>query len=840
MQALGIEINAEKFPNVGNCPFCHTYELYIFTDFAVSNIWLSCRKCKKSGDIGQFAADLWNTSLPKVAKKFTDMGFITRPTARRLVPPLIRQNKLFLEAAEFWDNATLSASTVNDDDIICRMRELGLSLEVPETDGILGVAHYDTVREFCGVIGRPAPNKIRNKNYYLVIPFYDLPDRFTGFLLAQYDVNLALRTNYIALSQQRKHRPNAGYAFLNYAMREDHAQLNNTQIITNDIFWALDLQINYLKKYGVPLPVMASYDGREATSRGWTWDMCEKATRIFHSHSATPELISRAAEAHGYVSIADRPADAALRRLQDVRKETTTWSSALSGILDALPEKTALAFGRQINCRNQKVRDVLQKYFPSHFASEVPNGLGTKEYAKFSVRDDGIWDKNNARIADVKITIDTIIYVGDDMKIYAGTIATPAGTEYKFQEYEKTLLRHGLLQYANNTLRKYGEEVNYDSKWNAKILSEIISVSDPHVITAETRYGWDNKNQIFHFLEFGITADGAVVDTVHLPQNDGVAALPRPAPEKLHELQHEIQQKPEDSFIWTFVAAVAANLLAPVYDRDFQSVAICEAQFDAGRRLAKMLGCPAVTMTAVNKHDGRTAANRLNKHLVWPVFFHNIYDDVFVNVIIHKCFKRPIVAKLNSYGAAVAPSYGWCLLAPQKLPDRLPKVLPYILPAYIQYVLATKTLPPQGVNTVDYTLKSMHKWLQETTGQTFNLERALADIITPSTAHTRLRDEILHAIKTEQIDVLAYPRRAYQKQNYLLEDASTIWINKSAVDRYFTASRNTSPNWLSITHLLQTYGLHLGEKTVNKQNGFFVPKNWFFGSEFSRLNFKTG
>jgi len=111
MQALGIEINAEKFPNVGNCPFCHTYELYIFTDFAVSNIWLSCRKCKKSGDIGQFAADLWNTSLPKVAKKFTDMGFITRPTARRLVPPLIRQNKLFLEAAEFWDNATLSART---------------------------------------------------------------------------------------------------------------------------------------------------------------------------------------------------------------------------------------------------------------------------------------------------------------------------------------------------------------------------------------------------------------------------------------------------------------------------------------------------------------------------------------------------------------------------------------------------------------------------------------------------------------------------------------------------------------------------------------------------------
>lgn len=840
IQALGVEVSAEEFPVIGNCPFCRTYELYIFTDFAVSSVWLTCRSCKKSGDIGQFAANLWNTSLPEAAKKFTEMGIVSAYAAENLVPAVARHSKLLSTADNFWAFAAAETRRTDDDDIRCTARALGVKLEEPATAGLLGVAHYEQVLNFCAAVHRRPPHKIRNKNYYVVVPFYDVPERFTGFLVAQYDSSLNLITKFIPLTSHKKYRPNAGYAFLTHALSESHARLRNTEIITNDVFWALEVQTKYIQKYGVALPVLASYDGPEATSYGTTWRMHNQATRIFHNHSVTPPLVGRACAAGGYVSACEIPDGSPVSQLCAVRAATRTWSSALSDTLVSLPEKNAAAFVGQIQHAEKKLQNFLAANFSKKICAALTQKDQSNKYGNVSVRADGIWSPQNTKISDAQILIEYVVYAENEEKFFTGKITTASGQEYSFQEYEKKLTRIGLLRYVESLLQKYEEKITYDSRWNTKILFALLKIAEPKRLTAATCYGWDEDNKVFRFLEFGINDAGNIVRTVRWPHKKGVADLPAPDPATLQQHTAEIQQKREDAYTWALVAAVAANLLAPIFGKDQIAIGISSTAFETAKKITQKLSCPELQIAAVTKKEGRAALKKIRAPMPWPTLFYNCFDAVFINNIVHCCFNRPVVAKISRHAAVVGPSYGWCVLAEQELPDTLPEILPAILPAFVQYVLTTKPLPAIDENIVDYTLKLLYRWLQETTGHTFNLDCAHSLLRLPDDAHTTLREEILYAIETEQLDVVAYPRHVNQKQNFVLEGKHTMWINTSAIDRYFISAKSTNPNWIAIAGLLKKHGLYRGEKTVNKQNGFFVPKDWFLGSEFLSYQFKTG
>ncbi|NBV51690.1 hypothetical protein EBR78_10815 [bacterium] len=79
--------------------------------------------------------------------------------------------------------------------------------------------------------------------------------------------------------------------------------LRGLQFIVDDPFWAIKTQCDYLAWHGSILPIAVSYSGPEAESYGSTWKSFNFGHRIFYSSTVTPEIISRACNAKGYVSV---------------------------------------------------------------------------------------------------------------------------------------------------------------------------------------------------------------------------------------------------------------------------------------------------------------------------------------------------------------------------------------------------------------------------------------------------------------------------------------------------------------------------------------------------------
>lgn len=837
LKAVGIDVEHDDFPAISTCPFCHKYELYIFVDSVVSSLWLSCGRCKKSGDIGQFASELWSISLPDTAKKFTELGLISDTAASKLVPHAVKSAATMLIASDFWEHAKTQFKATEDDNVLCRARDLGLKTEDPNTTDLIGIAPYSQVVNLCAGINKEKnpPLKLRGCNYFIVLPFYDMPGRITGFLLIQYDSRSNVQTKFVSTVpvSHRRHKPNAGYGFLLQCLSADTKKLNNHEIITNDIFWGITAQTSHMRKYGAPLPVAISYDGPEAESSGKTFLAYKKATRIFHSNVVTPALVARACNASGYIAIHDANTISPLHELAVMRGKTKTWSKTLVDTLRPLPEQNAISFISRLRAETAKIQKALaEKDFTANIRAarclekeKIPSLYG------ITVRQDGWWAAKNTLVTDALIAIEYIIHGGDREKIFKGRVTTAAGNTYTFQEYSKKITRIGLLQYVDDLLKKYDETFNYAPRWNHKALQIALTAHPPKILSLDAKYGWDKQNEVFRFATYALDSRGGMADVVCWPERDGTAEFDVPQLIPTEEAKTITSVRHEDAFTWAVFGAVAASLIAPIYGRQPCAVGMAPEQFEVGLRIAKSLTCHERQLALANKHEARGVFSRLSKeNLVWPVAVHNIFSHDVLNNVVYKCFNLPLLVQITPEAAAVAPSYGWSVLAHDRLPDKISHAVPAVLPAFMQHVLLTRPELLAEENTVEYTVRLLHKWLLNTVGHSFNLDYALNHCYTPQDAHISLKRELLRAIQTEHIDVVAYPRHVTQRQNYLLENKQTVWLNRCAIDQYFRIAKSTAPNWLAIVDALKKDGLYLGRKTFCSRTGPLVPTDWFFGS----------
>lgn len=833
-----LSINAETpdYPKLCTCPICGKYELYIFADFELNSFWLACNACKTHGDVLAFAANLWNTSLPDTAEKFIEFELITSTEVAKQLPEYMRNYTRRQAAEEFWHSAKTQLWRHEDDIVACQIRELGLRAENSACYGIVGVSHHDQIAAICSTLGKPAPNKGRRDGAFIVFPFYELPEKLNGFLLLQHNKQLEMRFQFLPISQLKVRKPEAGYFLFDGVQVAPDQTFKNTLVITDNLFWALKAQTAHIETGTQFLPLVVSYSGACGESYGITWRHYPGKIKIFHAHTPTPELISRACNASGYTSFAPVEKLGGAQGLVSIRKAAKTWTHSLKTTLKELPEANAAAFISQLSVPKDKTFEFVARFdhsFSPAFASKVLANVATKQCVlsprkQIIEKLDGWWSITGQKIINVCPQITTVVYDEHGEKMYCGRVVTEQNNSYEFQANGKLVEKAGLFTYVANVLAGYGETVVYERTWNKRGLHFALTLHPPKIVTVNSRYGWDEHNHVFRFADYEITAQGTTQKTIRWSQRAKTATFAEPKNIASIRLGGLNTPAHENSLVWLTVAAVLENLLAPVFDQQVSGTVITERNFDGAQQILQLCTCPAEQTTAATKKAAARFLQPFKKEMPWPTLVYNAFGDEQLSNIISNYFNRPLFARLTPQCAMIAPSYGWRSILSAGQQTELYE-LKDVIPAFICHALTTNFNPPTGA-LFSAILTELHRWLANFTGSSFNIEHANANVRLPDKAHETLIEAVGEAVDNKKIAILPQPRKRNQIGNYLLQRHDTVWLNKFAITRYFELAKAPGPNWHHIIKLLKQHNLYLGEEVVYEFGGFIVPANWFFDS----------
>lgn len=866
LAALGLSLEKPAFPAILQCPHCQQNTLHVFDDILTDGLWLNCTACAAHGDIITFGAGIWNLSLPDTLTKFSDAGIVTENDAARVIGDYDRCLAKQKAAENFWFDAESQVWNHGDDVIACRLRELGVRNEIEGCYGLLGVAHYDQIAKVCAEMGRAKPPRLRDGGAALVFPFYDLPGRLTGFLIWQYNEIHESKQTFLSMSGYRAQKPEAGYFLLNTLLGPAPDIFKGVQFVCDDPLWVIKTQCEYLARHMQTLPLAASYSGPEAESYGTTWSALPTGSRIFHGTTPTPELISRACNAKGYVAVlppqthvrkpSGRAVDQAiLGRLASLRVNAKTWQQILRETVTGVSELHAQAFIQRLTVPHDKLgifldkcADTFSKDFKERVLASVKMALAapvrTHRRRIAIERDTGWWNQMGQQISNARVAISKVMQADTGDKVYSGVIYMD-GQEYTFSDSARRIERMGLLAYAAAVMAPHGKLVIFDRSWNKTSHMIAMQLRPPKLINVATRSGWDENTNTFRFAKYEITHAGDVQPTQAWASRKTVKTFPEPATIAPLPLRDLLTPAHENSFVWAFTAAVLGNLVAPILRKDCIATAINLQNFDVAHRVAATLGCDVEQTTVLQRRNAHRFLNNITANATWPVVGYSAFNDDVFNPHVPKYFNQPLILRLPQQTTVAGLSYGWQAIkeAPTRLDYDLDP-LRYILPAYVQRVLKNRFQAFGAVDNIHETvLKDLHAWMTEIYGFAFNLVHAASLTAYPTAAHTELMRELGNAICAGKIDVLPVPRSSRQTGNYILRKKTDWWLNRRAVDRYFYSAQSIVPNWLSIIDLLQQDGVYSGEETIHNMHGLLVKADWcdqFFLPHGESLEKETG
>lgn len=845
LSAIAAAPERPAFPTVVDCPVCRQNTLHLFDDLFTDGIWLNCTGCGTHGDIITFGSTVWNISLPETIIKFSDLKILTADESERLI---VEYGRFYpkQEAAEtFILDTNTQVWNHGDDTTACILRDLGVHHEIPACSGLVGVAHYEQTAKICTTLGRQKPVRLREDGTSIVFPFYDLPGRLTGFLLLEYNDRLESSQTFVPISAYRRKKPEAGYFLLHTSLTPPPDNFKTNQFISNDILWVLRAQCAYLKHEFKLLPLMASYSGKEANSFGLSWAAFPPASRIFESATYTPDLISRAAAAKGYVSVVNRakPEPRGLRpnnvrgRLSSIWRSAETWQAALTNVLHTQSELAAAAFCERLTVSHDKLGKFLnacEHKFSDGFNDRVLAAVKTtiaapvRAHRRWIIieRDSGWWNQAGLQICNAKPTIKQVIQSDTGERIYAGDVLID-GEVFSFTESAEIVEGLGLLKYLGTLLAPLGKFVVYDKAWNRRSHLLAMQLHQPELVTVASKIGWDQQSGVFRFAKYEITSAGEIKKTPQIPgrQRNDVFPEPTVAPINVRSL---LTPTNENAFIWAVAASIFANLLAPPARKDYVATAITPAGFAGAARIGAALNCGLEQLTYIHKNLIGGALSRIVADHEWPTFVLNLFDDTAFSRVIPRQHMQPLFIQMDQPCAVSAVGYGWHHLVPIEInssADFTP--LKYILPLYVQKCLQNRMQKFSGnVNIVSAVLEDLHEWLLQTYDTTFNIAFARTLIQTPASAPDLLFAELNTAIRQNKIAVIPRPRKRNQPTNYFIRRPTEWWINRRAVDSYFHNCRSTPVNWLGVTESMRQNNVVIREEIINNMLGIWVKASW--------------
>ena len=695
-------------------------------------------------------------------------------------------------------------------------------------------------------MGRAAIAPMREHGPSLVLPYYDLPGRLTGMLFVQYNEEFQARRSFVPVSSHIKRKAEAGYFLLETVLLPSPATLRNAYFVTDDPFWLIRVQMGQLKAGLSLLPMAASYGGTEATSTGRNWQSFSPTPRMFHASTYTPEVVSQASSARGYVcvlppaTVERSPTPArTLNRLADIRYRAETWQQALEHVLANTNETAAQAFITKLSVDIERLQHFfrtrkhnLSPDFCGRMLTQIERGLSVpgKVQQKRSViieRNGCWWTHTHHQIANAQIRIEQIVHSEKGDRLYVGKIRV-GEKELEFADTAARIERMGLLAYAEQHAAAEDILLLYDRTWNARSCMLALRLHEPKISHVSGRAGWNARTNQFCFRNYVIENDGRVTAFPYPQINHDVPDFPDPTPMAPITIQPLLTPSHENAYLWTVFAAIAADLVAPIVGREPTMTALSAPGYAAAVTLGASLGCGETRSAASHKHNAAVQVRHGLEDAAWPTFATHAFSDINLCSVVLRMPAGLALVRLPDTTAGLAAGYGWQWLrgpVPDKLPDFA--ALRYVLPSYIQHVLERRVaLVTRQDSLTAAVLADLAEWLKDIYGATFNLACAANRLITPNRAHEALMEVVNLGILAGKLDVLPRPRRKDQTGNYLLRNKQHWWLNQRALERYCVSAGGIAPNWSVVSDLLAREGVLCGEQTVHTMPGFLVKKDW--------------
>lgn len=842
-----MKLTPQAFPTITKCPSCNQDTLHLFDDVVIEGAWLYCPTCQITGDILTFAAELWKSTVYDAAEPFIDAGLILRTDADRTLANYIRAVQKRKAAAALWREAQQQLWNHHDEIIADKLRILGASDQLPGCADFVGVAHFDQIEQFCRDAGKRPPKPLRNKAPMLVLPYYDLPGRESGILCVQYTESERPRKHFLNLNPHSTRRPDAGYWGLHTALSKTWDAIKNAYFVLDDPLAALSLQLGQLRYGQAPLPLAGAYCGPEAASIGLTLPAATANPKFISGVGLTPELISMAANARGYVCShasqlhTQTPTPTrVLKHLANSRKTATTWGDALKTVAQQSGELALVAFCAKLIVEPEKLQKTLQK-FEAHIPAKTRDKIlaavkiplagpaGTRQRWKIIARNGAWYTVVGKEIVNGQIAITKIIQTPEHKKYYEGFIDV-AGQRIPFFESDAQISRIGLLSYASEICAQRGLALLFDRGWNRRALNVAMELYSPEVLYISDAIGWDDATGEFRFQNYSVHSDGSLSFQPETPLHKRKVIFPAPSDGLPLTLNKLLGAEHEKTLVWNLFAFFIAELLAPAANKDHHALVLPANTFLTARQLAQALNCPhRELLTPAVRGTGRSIGSAAAKTPDWPTLISHGINDQYLAHSIPRYTQHPIWLRGTELTAAVATSYGWHSVSGglAGVLDDGGTALAALVPRYIQHALRQRGCLGSG-NWLENVLNDVHAWLTHTYGVAFNLDHAKNQRLVPALAHRYLARCLYDWAQTGLLDVLPRPRRRDQPNNYLLLTPKTLWINQKAVDRLTTQKSGLAFNWLQIIALLNKQGVFFGEEILhNTLPGFLISADWY-------------
>jgi hypothetical protein len=819
-----------------NCPFCGKNTLYAFDYSAREDIWFNCTACSGHGNIITLAAQIWNIDLHSAINRLLGSG-LTHGGHDEDVVDLVKLSNKQKTAELFWATAVAQTWTHVDDAILHRYREFGISKEIP-CEGFVGAAAGQQLADLYSSLNRAWPKGLRPTQPATILPYYDLPGHFSGFLIIQLSRRMETTQVFLPIQFIPTTRPDAGYYMLDSALLPPHDVLKDTLFFVNDPIWVLQAQISQLRHDAPLLPICGTYAGKEAVSYGTSLHNFKNAKKLFSGAELTPDMISQAANAKGYVCVP--PAEGlqistaplkTIRRLGEIYRAATTWQTAAEAEFKKLEPTAAVTFASKLNVSRTRLQDFLRTRtslseiaileiltkVTQHHSLEMGSLTTSTDVIE---RDDGWYTPSGLSITTCSPRITKIIYTQNGGKYYEGYVKKQ-DVVVEFFATAQVVEKIGLLTYAEQLLAAKNILVISSTKWNRRGVNIALKLHPPAVIKISDKLGWDDESREFRFSTYSINNAGEIVPP-QCPQLQAAKQFdfPEPSTAAPLDINDFLTASHENAFTWTTVAAVMANFLAPVMGVPQTALAVSRQAYPSVLDIGKTLCCdvyPADKHKVITKVTDNslmlTVKNKPEANLKYGIV---------------KWLNQPVFMPLSNPGLLAAMSYGWpCLISNEKTSQSVDySVMRFIAPTYVQRVLRSRIgLSGTGADLIKAILRDMHIWLNATYGQTFNLPAAEACIREPNKAHELFMFELNNAISSGQLDVLPRHRLARQKQNYVIRDDAYWRVNKRVINEYLIKN-GIAPDWKSLIDCFANARVFCGEDTINGTRWFLFDKIW--------------
>ena len=844
---LGIPVDTVDFPAATICPFCQARALYIYEDIARSDLWLDCTNCPAHGNILTFAADIWKIDLLAAIENFNAVGVNTREASQDNIKGVVRTDRIQRAYGAFWRLAESQVWQHGDDILSLKFKDLGLSNEIP-CRGFVGTATAAQVAEFCSEVWCAYPKRMKSRRPFLVLPYYELPRLFSGLLLIQYQDEFDFKRAFICAnpnSRLNSEIREAGYFMLRQATLSAHPTVKNMQFAVDDPLWVIKAQTTQLRHGQELLPICASYYGPEAASLGRAMQSVSRAKRFFYSRTITPELITQAANGHGYIcpiksDSLPRPIMPAktIRILGQLYRSAVTWQKTLTHVFENKNEVALQSFMSRLSIPVERIREffartkiVSEDAAAALIAKVNPTYLMSTESTSYTshilVRDGCWYTSRGLLICNCIPVIEQVVYT-ENHKYYAGYVKKQ-DKKIEFVEKSHQIEKLGLLEYAAQLMAAQKELVIFTPTWNRRAHITAMTFHAPEIVHTRVTPGWDENSREFHCTRYAIEQNGEIKAAPYPDiKTDKTFDLPYPyevAPASIQEL---LTPSPDNAFVWTVVAAAIANILSPVAGRSLNSFCLPYELFTAARVILQQIGVKHLELRLCHNAIGAAFARRIARTF-WPRMFSlPINGDRMLTESIVKYPNRAAILQIAGPTTTIALSYGW-----QVIIGDIPayganySAIPYVVAGYLQKAIKQRIgfVGPKRHLTAGI-LADLHKWLAETYGNTFNLACAEKRLLLPGQEHIALMTELNRAINAQELDIIPRPRQKNQPQNYIIRDGDSWWLNRKAIDRYFNSVSGPSPNWNSLADCFARDGVLRSEKMLHYNSWLLIDRNW--------------